>query len=115
MRVQVREDGVTIPRQLFEGVREVEIRSKAEAKHKSGTAETLAERQYRLARQHPDDWVVLVGERIVHHSADRAAAFRAFDEVFTELPGARPVIVEPGGGKRRMPIVRGRSIKMARA
>ncbi|MCP4662235.1 MAG: hypothetical protein GY856_43080, partial [bacterium] len=82
MRVQVREDGVTTPRQLFEGVREVEIRSKAgvvlvtpvvsgrdrtgqdpaarersaEVEHKSGTAETLAERQYRLARQHPDDW-----------------------------------------------------------
>ncbi len=73
-------------------------------------AARLVEEQYRLARQHPGEYVVLVGEQIVSHSPDRQEAFRAYDQAFLDFPGRDPVIAEPDGGPKRPPVVRGRSL-----
>ena len=70
----------------------------------------LAEEQYRLAEQYPDEYVVLVGERIVHHGADRQQAARAYQRVAVESPSNRPVIVSPGEKPRKPLLVRGRAL-----
>ena len=44
----------------------------------SASSDSLPQRQYRLADQYPGQFVVLVGERVIHHSADRAEAGRAY-------------------------------------
>ncbi len=71
----------------------------------------LARAQYRLARLYPQDYVILVGERVAFHSPDRKAAFGAYDQACEDFPEAVPVIVEPGGKERRAPRFRGRSVK----
>ncbi len=68
----------------------------------------LARTQYQLAHQHPEDYAVLVGERVLFHSPDRKAAFGAFDRACADFPGAVPVIVEPDGKPRRPSRFRGR-------
>ena len=75
---------------------------------------TLAERQYRLARQYPDEYVVLVGERIVHHCADRQQAAQAYQRAAVDEPQNPAVIVSPGEKPRRRLLVRGRSLTAKR-
>ncbi len=70
----------------------------------------LARTQYSLARQYPQDYVIMVGERVAFHSPDRKAAFGAFDQACEDFPEAVPVIVEPGGKERKAPRFRGRSM-----
>lgn len=77
-------------------------------------SEDQAQRQYRLAGQHPGEFVVLVGDKIVCHTPDRQSAFEAYDRAFVDFPMKRPVIVDPRRRLRRRPIVRGRSLKRAR-
>lgn len=71
----------------------------------------LVRRQYQLAHQYPEDYVVLVGDRIVCHSPNREKAFRAYDQAFVDFPSGDPVIVEPGGTQKKPPVLRGRSWK----
>jgi hypothetical protein len=74
-------------------------------------AERRAQRQYGLAAEYPGEFVVLVGEEVVHHSADRQSAFAAYDQAFVDFPSGHPVIVDPARRLRRRPVVRGRSLK----
>ncbi len=69
----------------------------------------LVREQYRLAGQYPEDYVILVRDRIVFHSPDRRAAFGAYDQACEDYPAALPVVVEPGGKERRAPVFRGRA------
>ncbi len=69
----------------------------------------LVRAQYRLAGQYPKDYVVLVRDRILFHSPDRGAAFRAYDQACEDHPTVLPVVVEPGGKERRAPLFRGRA------
>ncbi|MCP4661462.1 MAG: hypothetical protein GY856_39160 [bacterium] len=71
----------------------------------------LVRKQYQLAHQYPEDYVVLVGDRVVCHSPDRQKAFRAYDQAFVDFPSGDPVIVEPGGTQKKPPVFRGRSWK----
>ncbi len=75
---------------------------------------TLAERQYRLAGQHPNEYVVLVGERIVHHCTDRQQAAQAYQRAAVDAPQNLAVIVSPGEKPRRPLLVRGRSLTAGR-
>ncbi|MCP4660087.1 MAG: hypothetical protein GY856_32195 [bacterium] len=70
----------------------------------------LAEEQYRLAGQYPNEYVVLIGERIVHHSPDRRQAAEAYNRAALGSSSMRPAIVRPGSGPRKPPVVRGRAL-----
>ncbi len=73
-------------------------------------AKRLAEEQYRLASRYPNEYVILVGECIVHHSPDREQAAQAYDRAALASSSMRPVIVRPGSGPRNPPVVRGRAL-----
>ncbi len=77
-------------------------------------AEQRAQLQYRLAQRYPGEFVILVGEEVFFHSADRQAAFAAYDRAFGNSPSGRPVIVDPARRLRRRPVVRGRSLRRHR-
>lgn len=66
----------------------------------------LPEQQYRLAARYPNEYVVLVGERIVHHGADRRQAAQAYQRIALDDPSSRPVIVSPGEQPRKPLLVR---------
>ncbi len=78
--------------------------------HRLKTEEPLAERQYRLAGRYPGEYVVLVDDRVVHHTADRLEAGRAFDQVFDDEPGASPAMVDPNLPRYPRPMIRGRAL-----
>ena len=62
--------------------------------HRTGV--DLAREQYRLAQRHPEEYVVLVEDRVVFHSPDRRLAFRAYSQAVVDSPASYPVIVQPG-------------------
>ena len=68
-------------------------------------------RRLAAANAYPLELVVLLGERVVFHSPDRAEAVARYRAVSTEAGESElPALVEPG--KRRLrpdPVVRGRS------
>ena len=70
----------------------------------------LATEQYRLAGHYPEEYVVLVGERIVHHCSDRQQAIQAYQRAAVDDPSNRPVIVSPGEQPRKPLLVRGRTL-----
>ena len=70
----------------------------------------LAEKQHHLAAQYPGEYVVLVGEHVVHHSSDRQEAIEAYRHAAVDDPSHRPVVVSPGSRPRKPPIVRGRAL-----
>jgi hypothetical protein len=78
----------------------------------SGQGErTLGERQAALAAAYPDEYVVLVGERIVVHTANREEAYSHHDAAFDEEGGIEPIVVAPGPLRRLgPPVVRGRAL-----
>ncbi len=133
MRAKVTETGVIIPSQLLPGIPEVEIRERggvilvlpltresSDAPPEpeallASNADDLPTRQRRLAQdRHPGDYVVLVEDRIFHHSQDRQEALRAYKEAAAASPTSRPVIVSPDARPKRSPILRGRSLKRPR-
>jgi hypothetical protein len=144
MKAKVTQEGVTIPKQMLPEVGEVEICRQGgmifimplpEEAFESGRARdlsipnarvqpksaacpdpatNLAERQYRLARQYPGDYVVLVGEQVVHHSGNRDAAFRAYDDAFAGRSAPCPVLVEPNAAPKRTPVLRGHALQRLR-
>jgi hypothetical protein len=76
--------------------------------------DTLPQRQYRLARRYPGEYVVLVGERVVHHGPEREEAGRAYKQAFADCPSSTPVMVDPNRLRQRRPIVRGRALNKRR-
>ena len=71
-------------------------------------AQRLVRDQYRLAMQYPGEYVVLVGTRTVHHSADRQEALEANRQSWVDSPSERPVVVAPSGEPKQKPYIRGR-------
>jgi len=69
----------------------------------------LAREQYRLAQPYPEEYVVLVEDRVIFHSPDRLLAFRAYDQAVADSPSSYPVIVQPGDEPKPAPLFRGRS------
>ena len=81
----------------------------------ASATDDLPTRQRRLAQErHPGAYVVLLEERIVHHSSDRQEALRAYREAASASATAHPVIISPDARPKRSPILRGRSLKRAR-
>lgn len=78
--------------------------------HQLQREEPLADCQYRLASRYPGEYVVLVGERVIRHTTDRAEAGRAFKQVFADDPKASPVMVDPNVPNEPRPVVRGRAL-----
>ena len=81
-----------------------------QAKEGHWDARGLIQTQYRLAKRHPGEFVVLVGTKVVHHSADREKVLEAYRQAWTDFPSQRPVVVAPSGEPRQKPLFRGRSL-----
>ncbi len=74
-------------------------------------ARSLQERQATLARRYPDEYVVLLEERVVAHTADKDEAYAHYDAAFEEACGIEPIVVAPGSLRRLgPPILRGRAL-----
>ncbi|WP_437622552.1 hypothetical protein [Sorangium sp. So ce1151] len=74
--------------------------------------ERLLGRQYEEASKFPGEFVVMVGKRVLFHSADRDEAIRRYESAFEEVPDGTPVFIEPGTRlPDRDPVVRGRSLR----
>ncbi|WP_438015493.1 DUF5678 domain-containing protein [Sorangium sp. So ce315] len=78
-------------------------------------AEALAERQAALAEAYPDEYVVLVDERLIAHTRDKDEAYAQYDAAFNEQGGGEPIVIPPGALRRiAPPALRGRAVPMAR-
>ncbi len=78
--------------------------------HRLHKEEPLPQRQYQLASRYPGEYVVLVGERVIHHTTDRTEAGRAFKQAFAKGATASPVMVDPDLPRQPRPILRGRTL-----
>ncbi len=81
-----------------------------EAEERRPDARLLVQEQYRLAEDHPGEYVVLVGRRVVNHSPERREALEAYRQAWSDFPGERPVVVGPGGKPKQKPFFRGRAL-----
>jgi hypothetical protein len=68
-----------------------------------------AERQFAIAQQYPGEYVVLVGEDVISHGPDQAAALAAYRSAMGKA-GRHPVLVRPERLAPVPAIVRGRSV-----
>lgn len=71
----------------------------------------LAERQAALAAAYPEEYVVLLGDRVLVHTRDKEEAYVHLDAAFDAVSGAEPIIVPPGPLRRiGPPVLRGRAL-----
>ncbi|WP_437829289.1 FitA-like ribbon-helix-helix domain-containing protein [Sorangium sp. So ce1153] len=71
-------------------------------------AKALAERQAALAEAYPDEYVVLVDERLIAHTRDKDEAYAHYDAAFEQGVG-EPIVIPPGALRRvAPPVLRGR-------
>lgn len=92
-----------------------EERLRTSAAEATMSSEQRAQHQYHLAHRYPGEFVVLVEDEVFYHSANRQAAFEAYDRAFVDSPSGRPAIVDPARRLQRRPVVRGRSLKKVRS
>lgn len=73
-------------------------------------APSLEERQAALAAAYPDEYVVLVKERVVAHTRDKDEAYAHHEAALDEGDG-EPIIIPPGTLRRiGPPVIRGRAL-----
>ncbi|WP_437631724.1 FitA-like ribbon-helix-helix domain-containing protein [Sorangium sp. So ce854] len=76
-------------------------------------AQALAERQAALAEAYPDEYVVLVEERLLAHTRDKDEAYARYDAAFEQGAG-EPIVIPPGALRRiAPPVLRGRAVPAA--
>ncbi len=69
---------------------------------------TTAARQKALAAAYPEEYVVLVGDRILVHTRDKEEAFARYDAA-VEQGGEEPIVIPPGVLRQTPPpVLRGR-------
>ncbi|XXY53378.1 DUF5678 domain-containing protein [Sorangium sp. So ce269] len=74
-------------------------------------AQALAERQAALAEAYPDEYVVLVEERVIAHTRDKDEAYAHYDAAFEEQGIGEPIVIPPGALRRiAPPVLRGRAV-----
>jgi plasmid stability protein len=72
-------------------------------------ARSLAARQAALADAYPDEYVVLLGDRVIAHTQDKEDAYAQHDEAFGGE--AEPIILPPGALRRiQPPVICGRAL-----
>ena len=72
------------------------------------SAPTTAARQKALAAAYPEEYVVLVGERVLVHTRDKEEAFARYDAA-VEQGGEEPIVIPPGALRQTPPpVLRGR-------
>lgn len=72
------------------------------------SAPTTAARQKALAAAYPEEYVVLVGERVLVHTRDKEEAFACHDAA-AEQGGEEPIVIPPGALRQTPPpVLRGR-------
>lgn len=75
-------------------------------------AQTQEERQAALADDYPNEYVVLLGERVVVHTTNKDEAYAHYDSAFGEAGSVEPIIIPPGALRRiGPPIMRGRAAR----
>ncbi|WP_437925382.1 hypothetical protein WMF37_40980 [Sorangium sp. So ce291] len=74
-------------------------------------AQALAERQVALAEAYPDEYVVLVEERLIAHTRDKDEAYAHYDAAFDQQGVGEPIVIPPGALRRiAPPVLRGRAV-----
>jgi hypothetical protein len=69
---------------------------------------TTAARQKALAAAYPEEYVVLVGDRVIVHTRDKEEAFARYDAA-VEQGGEEPIVIPPGALRQTPPpVLRGR-------
>lgn len=74
-------------------------------------AEALVARQRAIVNTYPNEYVVLLGDRLIAHTPDKEEAFSRFDAAWDESEDLEPIVVPPA--ERRGlpgPVLRGRSL-----
>jgi hypothetical protein len=72
------------------------------------TAPTTAARQKALAAAYPEEYVVLIGDRVIVHTRDKEEAFARYDAA-VEQGGEEPIVIPPGALRQTPPpVLRGR-------
>jgi plasmid stability protein len=75
-------------------------------------ASAIADRQAALAGAYPNEYVILVGDRVLVHTGDKEKAYAEHDAALDR--DEKPIIMPPGVLRRiPPPIVRGRSLARA--
>ena len=75
-------------------------------------AQALAVRQAALADAYPDEYVVLLVDRVIAHTQDKEEAYAQYDAAFEG--DAEPIILPPGALRRiQPPVIRGRAFAPA--
>jgi hypothetical protein len=68
----------------------------------------MAARQKALAAAYPEEYVVLVGDRVLVHTQDKEEAFARYDAA-VEQGGEEPIVIPPGALRQTPPpVLRGR-------
>ena len=74
----------------------------------ASSAPTTAARQKALAAAYPEEYVVLVGDRVLVHTRDKEEAFERYDAV-VEQGDEEPIVIPPGALRQTPPpVLRGR-------
>ena len=82
-----------------------------EPRKEPADTKTLAERQRALADAHPEEYVVVLGDRVLVHTNDKGRAFSCFHEAWDDSSEQKPVVIPPAAIRERFrPVVRGRAI-----
>ncbi|MFS8065097.1 MAG: FitA-like ribbon-helix-helix domain-containing protein [Byssovorax sp.] len=72
-------------------------------------AQALAARQAALADSYPNEYVVLLGDRVIAHTQDKEEAYAQHDAAFEG--DVEPIILPPGALRRiQPPVIRGRAL-----
>ena len=66
----------------------------------ASSAPTTAARQKALAAAYPEEYVVLVGDRVLVHTRDEEEAFARY-EAAVERGGEEPIVIPPGALRHR--------------
>ncbi|NUQ75661.1 MAG: hypothetical protein HUU21_19120 [Polyangiaceae bacterium] len=74
-------------------------------------AEALVARQKAIVNAYPNEYVVLLGDRLIAHTPNKEEAFSQFDAAWDESEDLEPIVVPPAD-RRGLPgpVLRGRSI-----
>ena len=71
-----------------------------DARDASDAFSTTAARQKALAAAYPEEYVVLVGDRVLVHTRDEEEAFARY-EAAVERGGEEPIVIPPGALRHR--------------
>jgi hypothetical protein len=87
----------------------------AESRDALTAARSIVERQKAIVAAYPEEYVVLLGDRLIAHTPDKEEAFSRSEAAWDESEDLEPIVVPPAKQRElRGPVLRGRSIPTTR-